>query len=304
ALEVYEKMGHVRGIAKILNNLGNIYFEDKKDFKSAIANYQKATSIYSSLNQQSDEAELDSKIGICFSNLKQWLNAKSYFEKNLSSGHFNIIDKVSLAEVYLITGSFNEAYELLNKPETEESSDNRIYLLPLFLSISSILLNKVNDAYKNLKQIGETNYQKCIINWNFSDIEPVLEKIGEPKQFFIDAITLLKGETDHPIIRLMDVKIITEEVGKHAEVFHPFTGSLLITKEDEQLKEIMQKLSFGTEVDLDTSEIMGIERNKALLVLGFLFKKGFLDCKNLDKQKFDLKLTDRGVKILRLNKAD
>ena len=48
---------------------------------------------------------------------------------------------------------------------------------------------------------------------------------------------------------------------------------------------------------------MEIERNKALLILGFLFKKGFLDCRNIDRQKFDLKLTERAIKILRLSRA-
>lgn len=303
ALEIYENIGHVRGTVEVLVNLGDIY-TDEKDFKSAIINYQKAVTLYSSLNQKSEEAILNSKIGLSFSILKDWLNAKSYFEKNLNSDHFSIVDKVSLAEVYLITGSFNEAYEMLNKPETEESSDNRRYLLPLFLSISSILLNKMDTAYNYLKKIGETNYQKFTINWDFSDIEPVLDKTGESKQFFIDTITLLKGETNHPIIRLKDIKTISEELGKQAEVFHPFIGSLAITKDDENLKGIMKQLSKGEEIDFDMPEIMGIERNKALLILGFLFKKGFLDCKNLDKQNHNLKLTDRGLKILRLGEAD
>ncbi len=302
ALEVYENIGHVRGTAEVLVNLGNIY-TDEKDFKSAIINYQKAVTLYSSLNQKSEEAILNSKIGLSFSILKNWLTAKSYFEKNLNSDHFSIVDKVSLAEVYLITGSFNEAYEMLNKPETEESSDNRRYLLPLFLSISSILLNKMDTAYDYLKKIGEANYQNSTIDWDFSDIEPVLDKTGESKQFFIDIITLLKGETSYPIIRLKDIKIISEEIGKQAEVFHPFTGSLTITKDDEHLKEIMKELSHGAEIDLDTPEIMRIKRDKALLILGFLFKKGFLDCKNLDKQIVDLKITERGLKILRLSQA-
>ena len=109
------------------------------------------------------------------------------------------------------------------------------------------------------------------------------------------------GKTNYPIIRLKEVKIISEEIGKHAEIFYPFTGSITITKDDENLKEIMQKLIQSEEIDFDMPEIMGIQRNKALLILGFLFKKGFLDCRILDKQKFDLRLTDRGLKILRLS---
>ncbi|MGB2841426.1 MAG: hypothetical protein WBC40_02930 [Halobacteriota archaeon] len=206
-------------------------------------------------------------------------------------------------EIYLNGGDYNEAFDLSNKlitDDTEEISDDRRYLALLFSSISSVLLNKEDDAYNYLKQIGEFNCQKVTIKWDFSDIESVLDKTGESKQFFIDAITLLKGDANYPIIRLKDVKIPNEEKGKQAEIFHPFTGSLTLTKDDRNLKEIMQKLRSGEKIDFDTPEIMGIKRNKAFLVLGFLFRKGFLDCKNIDNQMFDLKLSERGLEVLGL----
>ena len=302
ALETYEKIGHVRGIARILNKIGNIY-RNENDFKSAVDNYQRAATIYSSLNQQSEEAELNSEIGFCYTKLKDFTNARSYLEKNLLSGHCDIGDKLSLVEVYLNIGDYNEAFDLSNKlvtDDAEEISGDKRYLALLFSSISSILLNEEKEAYNCLKKIGEFDCKKFTINWDFSDIESVLDRTGESKQFFIDAITLLKGEANYPIIQRKDVKIISEEAGKQAEIFHPFTGSLIITKDDENLKEIMQKLSVGEKVDFDTSEIMGIKRDKALLILSFLFRKGFLDCENLDKQEFDLKLTERGLKVLGL----
>jgi uncharacterized protein involved in tellurium resistance len=189
-------------------------------------------------------------------------------------------------------GDYNEAFDLSNKlitDDTEEISDDKRYLATLFLSISSVLLDKEDDAYIYLKEIGEFDSQKYNINWDFSDIEPVLDKIGESKQFFIDALALLKGDVNYPIIRLKDVKILSEVVEEQAEV--------TITKDDENLKEIMQKLRPGEKIDPDTPEIMGMKRDKALLIFGFLFRKGFLDCKNQDEQMFDLKLNERGLKI-------
>jgi tetratricopeptide (TPR) repeat protein len=300
----------VRGAAIVLNKIGNNY-RSEKDFKSAVAHYQKAARIHSSLNQRSEEAKVNVKIGLCYSELKNYPNAKSYFdnaksyfEKNLLSGHCDIGDKLSLAEVYLNMGDSNEAFDLSNElitDDAEEISDDNRYLALLFSSISSVLLDKGDDAYNNLKEIGEFDGQKITINWDFSDIEPVLDKIGESKQFFIDAVALLKGDVNYPIIRLEDVKIIRDEAEKQAEVFHPFTGSFTITKEDENLKEIMQKLRPGEKIDFDTTEIMGMKRDKALLIFGFLFRKGFLDCKNPAEQKFDLKLSEKGLKILRLS---
>ena len=303
--ESYEKIGHMRGNAKVHGKIGLIYF-DENDFKSAIEHYQIAANIYYSLEQPSEVAEFYSAIGTSFTKLKDFYNAKLFFEKKLESSHYIIGDKLSLAEIYLILGTYNEAFDLLNKliiDNAEEESEKWRYLVPLFLSISLILLNKVDDAHDYFKKIGDNNNLKSAISWDFSDIEPVLDKTGEYKQFFTDAITLLKCETNYSIIRLKDVKIMNDEIGKQAEIFHPFTGSLTLTKTDKNLKVMMQKLSSSKEIDLDIPEIMEIERKKALLILGFLFKKGFLDCRNIDKQKFDLKLTERGIKILRLSEA-
>lgn len=305
ALETYEKIGHVRGTAEVLMDISYIY-QKESDFKAAIANLQKAAMLYTSLNQQSEENKINSKIGFCFIKLKDFHNAKLYFEKNVLSNRCIIEDKLSLVEVYLGIGAYNEAFNLSSKiiaSGEEELSGDKRHLANLLLSISLILSNKVDDAYRYLKKTVEIGNQKFNLDWDFSEIESILDAAEESKQFFIDAITLLKGEANYPIIRLKDVKIMSEEIGKQAEVFHPFTGSFTITKDDETLKEIMQRLRQSEEIDLNAPEIMGIERNKALLILGFLFKKGFLDCKNLDKQKFELKLTERGLKILRLSKA-
>jgi tetratricopeptide (TPR) repeat protein len=274
ALEIYEKIGDVRGAAQVLTKIGDIYRKEK-DFKSAVAHYQRATTIYSSLNQQSEEAKVNAKIGVCHLQLKDYPHAKSFFEKNLLSGHCDIGDKLSLVKIYLNMGDYNEASDLSNKlitDDAEEISDNKRYLALLFLSISSVLLDKEDDAYNYLKKIGEFDCQKYSIIWDFSDIESVLDKTGESKQFFIDAIALLKGDANYPIIRLEDVKILSEVVEEQAEVFHPFTGSLTITKDDENLKEIMQKLSIGEKIDSNTPEIMGMKRDKALLIFGFLFR--------------------------------
>jgi tetratricopeptide (TPR) repeat protein len=288
ALETFEKIGDVRGAARVLTKIGNIY-RDENEFKSAVANYQQAATIYSSLNQQ-----------FCYVKLKDFFNAKSYFEKYLLSGHCDIGDELSLVEVYLNIGNYNEASDLSNKlitDDAEEVSDDKRYVALLFSSISSVLLNKVDDAYNYLKKIGEFDSQKFSITWDFSAIKSVLDKTGESKQFFIDALALLKGDVNYPIIRLKDVKIISEVVEEQAEVFYPFTGSLTIRKDDGNLKEIMQKLSLGENLDFDTPEIMGMKRDKALLIFGFLFRKGFLECENLDKQKFDLKLSEKGLEI-------
>lgn len=300
-LDAYEKTGHIRGTAKILEFIGNIWYYDE-NFESALTNFQKTAHIYSSLNQQSDVIRFNSLIAVCFVKLKDFLNAKLYFEKNVLLNSANIEDKLSLIEVHLNLGNYNAAFDLskeLIADNTEGNYNGKQYLVPFYLSLSSLLLNNSDCAHKYLGKIAKTDYEETI-KWDFSDIELVLNEIGSSKHLYTNAISLLKGECNYPIIRVEDVKIVNEELGKRAEVFHPFTGSFTITKDDDDLIEIMQKIRQGKEIDFDTPEIMGILRDKALVILGFLLKKGFLDYKNLDKQNFDLKLTERGVKILNL----
>ena len=113
-----------------------------------------------------------------------------------------------------------------------------------------------------------------------------------------DAITLLKSETDNPIIRFEDFKIINEEAEKQAEVFHPFIGRKTITKDDETLKNIMKNLINGEiEINVDKFTIMGLERDCALMILGFLYKKGRINFIEIAPNNLKIRLTDHGKKI-------
>lgn len=77
ALATFEKIGHVRGIGKLLDKICDIYVGEE-DFESAAAYYQRATVLYSNLNQQSKEASINSKIGYCYCKLKDYPKSKSY----------------------------------------------------------------------------------------------------------------------------------------------------------------------------------------------------------------------------------
>jgi len=298
-LETYEKMGHVRGKADVYTLIGNVYRKEK-DFDSAIVNYQNASKLYASINEESEEAALFSKIGYCYFNLEDFNKAKSYFEKNLHAGRCSVLDKLSLAEIYLIHGDYSNAYDLSNELiNDKECSERRPYVSHVFLSIASVLLNKLDDAYIYLKEIG--NYcRKGKIKWDFSDIEPVLDKTGEFKELFFGVLSQMSGYVKYPIVRLEDIKVISEVRGEEAEIFHAFLGAQTITKDNGDLKVAMKKLSYGVTFDFDSSEIMNIPRNKALLILGFLFRKGFLECQNIENQKFNLKLSERGSRVLEL----
>ena len=150
------------------------------------------------LKKQSKEANFNLRIAVCYynqndlTNAKLYLeNAKSIFKKKQLLDNCEIGDKFSLAEIHLINGDYNDALDISNKLITdsiEESSDDLRYLAPLFVSISLKLLNKEDESNKYLEKIGKTKIPKININtWDFSEIELVLDKTGNSKQFFKDA---------------------------------------------------------------------------------------------------------------------
>lgn len=113
-----------------------------------------------------------------------------------------------------------------------------------------------------------------------------------------DLISLIHNETTHPIIRFDNIDIKRDEANNYAEVFHPFTGHKKITKNDESLEIILRKLKLGDIViDIDKPTVMGVERNTALLTLGFLYKKGFIDFVENSQNNMRILLTDKGKEI-------
>jgi len=88
------------------------------------------------------------------------------------------------------------------------------------------------------------------------------------------------------------VEIINDEANSYAEVFHPFIGLKTITKKDTYFRVIMSKLmKEDIEIDTDMKEIMGIERNTALMILGYLYKKGHIEASELCTNTLKIELS-------------
>jgi len=260
-LEIYKQIGHLRGECEIYLLIGD-YYNKNNDDKSAIEYYEKAIEISS-----------DSEY-------------KTYF-----------------AEYYMTSKEFDKAIDLLknvidNKNETPFFKYQAYFLM----SISLFSMEREDDSIKcinNIIQYHSTN-KYVMADYDFSEITLIVDELNSIQCTLIkDLISLLSNKTTYPIIRLDNVDIKRDVSKNYAEVFHPFVGHIKITKDDNSLKKMGEILKKGgIVVDIDKSRVMGVERDTALLILGFLYKKEFIDYIKKSQNNLSIQLTDKGKKIL------
>jgi len=298
SLGTYEKIGHLRGEALVYSRVGN-YYEKQNDYKSAIDNYKKSISIYQPLNEKSKLGDVYSSIGTCYVKLKEYQKAKECFEKSLESNPD--ISKLSLAEVYINLSEFDDAIEISKGVLDNNDADYRSKCIAhIFILISLFSLGNEAESYTNIKELIRCHSMNKStageLDWDFSDLTAAIENLDSSKSMLIgDLIPLVQNMTAYPTIRIDQVNIEREKAGNCAEVFHPFVGCKTITKDDDSLKKIMKDLSIGDiEINIDESTVMGIERDTALMTLGFLYKKEFIDFKETAPNNLKIELTDIG----------
>lgn len=254
--------------------------------------------------------DLYSTIGTCYVKLKEHQNAKECFEKSLESNP-GINDKLSLAEVYINLNAFDKAIEISKGAlaDADADADYRSRCLAhIFMSISLFSRDKEAESYANIEELiryHSTNKSTSgVLGWDFSDLAAAIENLDSSKSMLIrDLISLVQNMTAYPTIRIDQVNIERESAGNCAEVFHPFVGCKTITKDDDSLKKIMKDLSIGDiEINIDESTVMEIERDTALMTLGFLYKKEFIDFKETAPNNLKVGLTDIGQRIPKFTK--
>jgi len=299
SLEIYGKIGHLRGEALVYSRIGD-YYKIQEDYKSAIDYYEKSISIYETVNEKSEMGDVYSPIGTCYVKLKEYQNAKDCFEKSLKLNP-DIGDKLSLAEVHINLKEFDEAVKI-SKGILEDSNVKRHsrYLAHIFTSISLFSRDKESESYANIRELiryhSTNKFKPDERGWDFSDLAEALNNLDSSKRILIeDLILLIEHKTTYPAIRIDQVNIECEKADNCVEVFHPFGGHKTITKGDDSLGKIIKNLrKEDIEINIDESTVIGIERDTALMTLGFLHKKGFIDFNEIAPNTLKIGLTDRG----------
>jgi tetratricopeptide (TPR) repeat protein len=304
SIELYEKLGATYEIAKSNVEYARIYLNDaanEGNLDSVLQCLLKNLEIYKQIGHLRGECEIYSLIGHYYKKQNDHKSAIENFEKSIeicSDSEY----KINFAEYYILSKEFDKAMDLLknilnNTNETPVFKCQACFLM----SISLFSMDREEDAIayiNNTIQYHLTN-KYVMAGFDFSDLIPIVNEL-KPLQCILikDLISLIQNETTHPIIRFDNINIKRDEANNYAEVFHPFVGYKKITKNDESLEIIIRKLKFGDIViDIDKPTVMGVERNTALLTLGFLYKKGFIDFVENPQNNMRILLTDKGKEI-------
>jgi tetratricopeptide (TPR) repeat protein len=299
SLETYNEIGHVRGEAFVYSKIGD-YYRKQNDYISAIDNYEKSLPIYNSLNEKSKLGDVYSHTGVCYAKLKEPQKAKECWGRSLES-NLETDAKLSSAEVYINLSNFDDAIEISKGVLDNDDVDYRSRCLAhIFTSISLFSLGRGAESYTNIKEliryhsINKSTMDE--LNWDFSDLTGAIGNLDSSKCILVkDLISLIQNKTKYPTIHIDQVTIWREKSGNCAEVFHPFVGCKTITKNSDSLIKITKDLSTrDIEINIDESTVMGIERDTALMTLGFLHKKGFIDFNEIAPNILKIGLTDRG----------
>lgn len=217
---------------------------------------------------------------------------------------YNSIDKFG----YDIDVLMNILKDELNKNtfaiffDNYQKAENELNtLMEQLLRIKSskiILITRKDPTFYNIVDEKENLIAKIRIDpWKCEDTKEMCISRGIET---LEDVTLkeIQNKTKYPIIRFDNINIVKVEANNHAEIFHPFVGYKKIAKNESSLKKIMWNLQqTNVEIDIDESTIMGVERNSALMILGYLYKVKFIDFKETTQNHLSIWLTDEGENI-------
>jgi tetratricopeptide (TPR) repeat protein len=238
------------------------------------------------------EADAYSNIALIYKIKENTLKSNLYYTKAKESletvvkKNSAFTDKLKLCEIYINLNEFDKANDIL-KDMSSVIDDNHHFkfLISCYKSLVLFLTGYSDGA---IALIQEVIQNESILNkkysWNFTDILLTIKDKLEPSQSIIisDLIYFMQNKTRFPLIRFGHVKIINGEVSIYSEVFHPFIGLRTITKDDISFKSIISKLmEENIIINTDVEEIMGVERNTALIVLGYLYNKNYIEVREL-----------------------
>ena len=305
SIKIYKELGAKYETARTYVKYASIYLNDASNegnFDSVLQCLLKNLEIYKQIGNLRGECDIYSLIGYYYKKQNNDKSAIEYFEKTIELSSDSEY-KLFFAEYYMTSKEFDKAIDLLKNVIDNINETPYLKCQAYFLmSISLFSMEREDDSVaciSNIIQYHSTN-QYVMVNFDFSDITPIVDELNPIHCTLIkDLISLMHNKTTYPIIHLDDVDIERDVSKDYAELFHPFVGHKKITPGDDSLKIITNSLNKGDIViDIDKSTVMGVERDTALMILGFLYKKEFIDYINKSQNNLSIRITDKGKNIM------
>jgi tetratricopeptide (TPR) repeat protein len=197
------------------NNMG-IALRKQKKYDEAIAAYQKAIEI------DPKNADAYSNMGISLGKQGKYNKAIAVYKKAIEIDPADIIAKTNLAEAYLITGHFDDAFSRANVLLKEKDISIDDILAMRFVSICSMVFQgKKIEAVDKLKDF--INYYKSIPGeyergWEYNTIKTFIiqyEKLPpKQKKLLLQLVDLLESPKEQGDKKLKELEISVQETFK------------------------------------------------------------------------------------------
>ncbi len=155
AINIYEQTSDSLGIAKIENNLGNLYKEI--DSKHAIKHFNKAYRIYKRLGKTSHKAYVEHNLGLLYLKAEEYESALEFLRSankyTPGDRYFHAINDGNIGLIYLRLKNYTEAEKYLKKAIkiNEEENYSKVHA---FLNLGElyILQKKYSKAEEYLNE--------------------------------------------------------------------------------------------------------------------------------------------------------
>ncbi len=298
SLPLYQRLGDQRGIAWVLNNLGNQHFL-KGEYQLAQEHFEKSASIQEDLGYQEGVAFCMTNLGLTTAAQGQFEEAEIYFEKSLKirhdmGDHFHIAwNNINLSYVLMQVEKYDQAIALLTESKSilEDMQDKMGTAVALsYLGTIYMNLNDLEQAesyqHQSLKlrrEIDET--RGIIISLNqLGQISLLRDEAQSAQNYFQQSLTVVNQSYDkrnvaNSLLGLAQVYVDQGRYELAAKLFGGFkmllsqTNSQFGTIQHLQLEKLVTSLE-NSSIKNETEKLKECGSNMPLELLIELALKG------------------------------
>lgn len=161
------------------------------------------------------------------------------------------------------------------------------------LAYSDFYIHPSLRYYLNISEKREKTYNKKLKDIE-NDITNLPDEIEEAAEEENSLEVIEKPKLNIPTFNEFEI-IQNNPLLETAEMYHPLLGKRIISSKDIELKQIIDELrSANIKFSITNSDLFGYDVKTMQFYLGYLYKRGFIDYKQIDKEIIEIYLTTAG----------